>query len=92
MVVLIIDKEMIKEMIKTKLGNLNMCKSVGPDGVRPRLLKVLSNRLSKPLARLFNNSLDVGELPMERNGNREGSQPYLRKVIEKTKEIIDQSA
>ena len=42
-----------------------MCKSVEPDGVNPRLLKELSNHLCKPLARLFNNSLAVGELPKE---------------------------
>ena len=42
-----------------------MCKLVGPDGVHHRLLKVLSNHLCKPLARLFNNSLAVGELPKE---------------------------
>ena len=42
-----------------------MCKSVGPDGVHSRLLKELSNHLCKPLARLFNNSLAVGEQPKE---------------------------
>ena len=42
-----------------------MCKSVGPDGVNPRLLEELSNHLCKPLARLFNNSLAVGDLPRE---------------------------
>ena len=42
-----------------------MCKSVGPDGVHPRLLKELSNHLCKPPARLFNNSLAVGEPPKE---------------------------
>ena len=55
-----------EEMIKTKLDNLirlNVCKSVGPYGVHARLLKELSNHLCKPLARLFNNSLAVGELP-----------------------------
>ena len=52
-------------MIKTRLDNLNVCKSVGTDGVHPRLLKELSNHLCKPLARLFNNSLAVGELPKE---------------------------
>ena len=57
---LTIDEETIK-----KLDNLNVCKSVGPDGVHPRLLKELSNHLCKPLARLFNNSLAVGELPKE---------------------------
>ena len=54
-----------EEMIKTKLYNLNVCKSVGLDGVNPRLLKELSNHLCKPLARLFNNSLAVAELPKE---------------------------
>ena len=57
---LTIDEEIIKE----KLDNLNVCK-LGPDGVHPRLLKELSNHLCKPLARLFNNSLAVGELPKE---------------------------
>ena len=63
-----------------------MCKSVGPDGVHHRLLKGLSNHLCKPLARLFSNSLALDELP------KEWKQPYLRRVIEKTQEIIDQSA
>ena len=45
--------------------NLNVCKSIGPDGVHPRLLNELSNHLCKPQARLFNNSLTVGELPKE---------------------------
>ena len=55
---LTVDEEMIK-----KLDNLNVCKSTGPDSVHPRLLKELSNHLCKPLARLFNNLLAVGELP-----------------------------
>ena len=42
-----------------------MCKSVGPDGVHPRLLRELSNHLCKPLAKIFNNSLAVCELPKE---------------------------
>ena len=50
---LTIDEEMIK-----KLDKLNVCKSVS-------VLKELSNHLCKPLARLFNNSLAVGELPKE---------------------------
>ena len=63
-----------------------MCKSVGPNGVHPRLLKELSNHLCKPLARLFNNSLAVGELPKEwkqgrvsaifKKGNRENAGNY----------------
>ena len=57
---LTIDEETIKQ-----LDNRNVCKSVGPDGVHPRVLEELSNHLCKPLARLFNNSLAVGELPKE---------------------------
>ena len=63
-----------------------MCKSVGPDGVHPGLLKGLSNNLCKPLARLFNNSLAVGELPKEwkqerisaifKKGNRKNAGNY----------------
>ena len=48
-----------------KLDNLNVHKSVGPDGVHSRLLKELSNHLYIPLAMLFNNSLAVAELPKE---------------------------
>ena len=77
---LTIDEEMKKKKI-------SMCKSVGPDGVHPRLLKELSNNLCKLLARLFNNSLAVCV-----NYQRNGNQPYLRRVIEKGQEIIDQSA
>ena len=51
----------MRKLLKKKLDNLNVCKSVGPDGVHPRLLKELSNHLY----RLFNNSLAVGELPKE---------------------------
>ena len=54
-----------EEIIKKKLDNLNVFQSVGPDCVYPRLLKELSSHLYKPLARLFNNSLAVGELPKE---------------------------
>ena len=42
-----------EETIKNKLCNLNVCKSIGPDGVHPTLLKELSNHLCKPLARLL---------------------------------------
>ena len=67
-----------------------MCQSVGPDCVYPRLLKELSSHLYKPLARyLIIHWLWVN---YQRNGNREGYQLYLRRVLEKTQEIINQSA
>ena len=64
-----------------------MCKSVRPDEFHPGLLKELSSHLCKPLARLFNYLLNF-----QINENKEVSQPYLKRVIEKTQEIIDQSA
>ena len=76
----------MRKLFLKKLDNLNVGKSVGPDGVHPRLLKELSNHLCKPLARLFNNSLAVGELPKEwkqgrisaifKKGNRKNAGNY----------------
>ena len=80
-----------------------MCKSVGPDGVHPRLLKELSNYLFKPLARLFNNSLALGGLPNEwkqgrisaifKKGNRNKARNYrlvsLTSIICKCMEQCD---
>ena len=75
-----------EEKIKHKLHNLNVCKSVEPHGFHPRLLKELSNHLCEPLAKLFNNSLDVGELAEEwkqgrisaifKKGNRKNAGNY----------------
>ena len=70
-----------EEMINKKLD----CKSVGPDGVHPSLLKELSNHLCKPLARLFNNSLAVGE------GWKGRISAIFKKGNRKMQEIIDQS-
>ena len=38
---------------------------MGPDGIHPRFLRELSNELCVPLARLYNMSLEKGELPTE---------------------------
>ena len=76
----------MRKWLKKGFDNLNVCKSVGPDGVHPRLLKELSNHLCEPLARLFNNSLAVGELSKEwkqgrisaifKKGNRKNAGNY----------------
>ena len=49
--------------IKDKLERLNVCKSVGPDGIHPRILKEQCDHLCKPLHKLFNKSLSEGQLP-----------------------------
>ena len=52
-----------ENMVKKKLDQLKTDKSPGADGIHPRLLKELSNVISKPLASLFQNSLDSGVVP-----------------------------
>ena len=52
-----------EETIKNKLERLNICKSVGPDGIHPRILKEQCEHLCKPLYKLFNKSLSEGQLP-----------------------------
>ena len=51
------------DKIKKKLDNLNPYKSPRADGLRPRILKKLSNELSLPLSLIFSKSFSEGELP-----------------------------
>ena len=48
-----------------KLSKLNTCtsKSQGPDGIHPRVLFELKDHILTPLAHIFINSLDTGQLP-----------------------------
>ena len=52
-----------EDMVKAKLTHLKSTSSPGPDGIHPRVLKEAAEQLAKPLAILFNKSLDVGCLP-----------------------------
>ena len=45
------------------LKSLKVCKSPGPDGIHPRVLKELANELAPPLLKLFNKTVKVGKLP-----------------------------
>ena len=51
------------DMIKMKLLNLNVNKSVGPDNIHPYMLKTLVEFISKPSAILFNKSMESGTTP-----------------------------
>ena len=42
--------DITEEKVKERLESLNPHKSPGPDGLHPRVLKELSNEISKPLA------------------------------------------
>ena len=52
------DKEVLD-----KLNKLKTNKAAGPDGIFPRVLKVLSEIIFKPLASIFRQSLETGEIP-----------------------------
>lgn len=52
-----------EEIVLTKLQKLNPCKSQGPDEIHPRVLKELCSELAKPLAIVYQKSLDEGILP-----------------------------
>ena len=53
-----------EEAVKKKLLNLNPYKAQGPDGIPNKVLKELSNELSKPIATLFNKSIQSGTVPL----------------------------
>jgi hypothetical protein len=52
-----------EEIVCKKLGAINSNKSPGVDDLHPKLLYELRNELSKPLAKLYNLSLELGEIP-----------------------------
>ena len=69
--------------IKDKLERLNVCKSVGPDGIHPRQCQ----HICKPLHKIFNKSLTEWQLPddwkqanlsaiFKRKGNRKKAGNY----------------
>ena len=55
--------EITEAMVKKKLEGLNTNKSAGPDGLHPRVLRELSEVISKPLARIMQKSLTEEKLP-----------------------------
>ena len=64
------DKEMSTvnftwEKVKKKLDGLNKDSAGGPDGIPPRILKEFSEELSKPLAMLYQRSMDETVIPQD---------------------------
>ena len=81
--------------IKDKLKRLSVCKSVGPDGTHPRILKEQREHICKPLHKLFNKSLTEGQLPddwkqakvsaiFKRKGNRKKAGNYIYRPVSLT--------
>ncbi|KFO70702.1 hypothetical protein N303_03709, partial [Cuculus canorus] len=54
-----------EDQVHDHLRNLNIYKSMGLDGIHPRVLKELADVLSKPLSVIFQRSWLTGEVPLD---------------------------
>jgi len=52
-----------EEAVNDLLCHLDTYKSVGPDGIRPRVLRALVEELAKPLSIIYQQSWLTGEVP-----------------------------
>ena len=52
-------------MVSDLLHHLNTHKSMGPDGIHPRVLRELAEVLSKPLSIIYQQSWLTGEVPVD---------------------------
>ncbi|PKU42867.1 rna-directed dna polymerase from mobile element jockey- hypothetical protein [Limosa lapponica baueri] len=52
-----------KEVVNDLLMHLDMHKSMGPDGIHPRVLRELARELTKPLSIIYQQSWSTGEVP-----------------------------
>uniref|UniRef100_A0A8C4XYA6 Reverse transcriptase domain-containing protein n=1 Tax=Gopherus evgoodei TaxID=1825980 RepID=A0A8C4XYA6_9SAUR len=63
-----LEEKIRKEQVKNHLEKLDACKSPGPDGMHPRILKELIEEVSEPLAIIFGKSWETGEIPEDWKG------------------------
>ena len=59
----LLEIEISQEDIIKKLESLNPNKSMGYDGIHPKVLKETAKTIAKPLSIIFKQSLDTGSLP-----------------------------
>ncbi|KAF4805390.1 hypothetical protein TURU_001118 [Turdus rufiventris] len=52
-----------EEALRELLSSLDVHKSMGPDGVPPRVMRELPDELVKPLSIIYQQSWDTGEVP-----------------------------
>ena len=52
------------EVVASKINNMKENKSPGVDGLSPKILKETVEQISKPLAHVFNMSLQEGFVPL----------------------------
>ena len=66
------------------LSNLNVSKAVGPESVRPIVLKELSQVITPVITIIFKTSLDSGTVLFLQTGKRPKFAPSSKKVIRQT--------
>ena len=54
-----------EKLVLDRLLKLDSRKSPGPDGLHPHFLKICAHNIAKPLASIFQESFDTGQLPMD---------------------------
>ena len=72
------------EVIANKINNMKDNKSPGVDGIAPKLLKETVEQISKPLAHVYNMSLQEGivqSLTMERSKHNSFIQKRIKKQV-----------
>jgi len=53
------------EIVRDELCQLNVRRSVGPDGIHPRVLKELADVMAGPLSIIYERSVESGEVPAD---------------------------
>ena len=59
------DMRVTPDAVMKKLKELDSSKAQGPDQIPPKVLKELSNELAAPLSKVFNMSLEKGQVPQD---------------------------
>ncbi|PKU49523.1 rna-directed dna polymerase from mobile element jockey-like [Limosa lapponica baueri] len=54
-----------REVVRDLLQNLDTNKSMGPDGIHPRILRELGEVLAEPLSIIYQHSRQAGEVPAD---------------------------